>query len=96
MMAMFPTAKFVLQTNGTLLNKLPVETLLRLDCILISIDGDADATDRNRGEGTYNKIVANACDIRAKGYRNDLVARMTISDGSDIYTDVMHLLNIHE
>jgi putative peptide-modifying radical SAM enzyme len=92
--ALLPRAKFVLQTNGSLLNELPTADLLKFATILISIDGDAAATDANRGDGAYATAVANARDARDRGFTGDLIARMTVGDGSDIYRDVMHLLAI--
>lgn len=96
-MDMLPHAKFILQTNGQLLHKLPTDLLLNLDTILVSIDGSSEQTNKNRGKNTYERAISNARDARDRGYENDIIARMTVGDGSDIYKDVMHLLNIdHE
>lgn len=61
-------ATFVLQTNGTLLDTLEDKYLHALDTILVSIDGDAAETDRNRGKGTYGKVVAQVRKCRERGY----------------------------
>ena len=62
--------------------------------ILISIDGTKERTDKNRGNGTYEKIMKNIKKIRADGYDGELIARMTISQETpDIFEQVKHLLN---
>ena len=55
-----------MQTNGKLLNELPIEYLNRIDRILISIDGNKEKTDSNRGEGTYNLVMENVSLIRKR------------------------------
>lgn len=96
-MEMLPKAKFVLQTNASLLNKLPTENLLKMDTILVSIDGDSETTNKNRGKNAYERAISNARDARDRGYAGDMIARMTVGDHSDIYRDVNHLLGIqHE
>jgi len=87
-----PAAAFTLQTNGTLLHELGTPYLRRLHSILVSVDGDREITDRNRGEGTYDAVMKNIDDIKARGFKGDLIARMAFSDGGDIYRDVNHLL----
>jgi len=89
-----PHAKFVLQTNATLLNKLPTKELLKMDTILVSVDGDADVTNSNRGKGSYEKAIANARDARDRGFTGDMIARMTVGDHSEIHRDVTHLLGV--
>lgn len=68
--------------------------LLKMDTILCSIDGRPEITNKCRGEGTYERIMENVECIKAKGYQNDIVARMTVStsQGGDIYEEVMHLI----
>ncbi|MCG3254437.1 MAG: TIGR04084 family radical SAM/SPASM domain-containing protein, partial [Candidatus Heimdallarchaeota archaeon] len=83
---------YTLQTNGLLLNKLPTEYLTRFSTILVSIDGDEETTDVNRGKGTYDKLSINIKDIRSRGFTGDLIARMTISETSEIYRDVVYLI----
>mgnify|MGYP001137054124 CR=1 FL=1 len=91
---MLPHAKFVLQTNALNLNKLPTDALLRMDTILVSVDGDSATTNKNRGKNTYEKAIANAREARDRGYRNDMIARMTVGEDSHIYEDVMHLIRL--
>ncbi len=81
-------------TNGTLLEFIPDEVLFRLDAILVSIDGREATTDRKRGEGTYQRAVAGARSLRQRGWSGDLIARMTVSEHSDIEKDLIHLIDL--
>ncbi|RLF08041.1 MAG: putative peptide-modifying radical SAM/SPASM domain-containing protein, partial [Thermoprotei archaeon] len=79
---------FVIQTNGLLIDRLPRDYWLQMDAILLSIDGIEQITDYHRGKGVYKKVVAAARKLRSMGYEGDLIARMTITELSDIYRDV--------
>lgn len=46
-----------MNTNGALIPK-KIDSLKRLDSICVSLDGKAEANDKNRGEGTFEEIVA--------------------------------------
>lgn len=83
-------ARYMLQTNGVLLHKLPSEYLNRMPKILVSLDGNEERTDTNRGKGRYHQIVKNLRLIRGNGYKGEIVARMTLSY-PDIYEQVMHV-----
>ena len=83
---------YTLQTNGLLLNKLPTKYLNQFSSILVSIDGNKEITDFSRGKGTYTKIAENIKNIRTRGFQGDLIARMAINEKSDIYRDVVYLL----
>lgn len=87
-------ATFTLQTNGTFLDELNPSYLKRLDSILVSLDGGKTVTDYYRGLGTYDKLIENCRLIREKGFDGDLIARMAVSDKSDVFRDVMHLVNL--
>lgn len=71
--------KFCIQTNGKLLDKLPKKYFLKLNKILISIDGSKKITDFNKGNGTYDLVLKNIQNIRKKGFKGEIVARMVIS-----------------
>lgn len=87
--------KYRMQTNGMLLNEIPIEYLKKIDKILVSIDGTKERTDFNRGNGTYDKVIENINKIRYNGYSGEIVARMTISqDSPDIYEQVLHLVSL--
>lgn len=84
-----------MQTNGKLLDKVPIYYLKKIEKILVSIDGTRDRTDKNRGNGTYNLIMKNISTIRDKGYCGEIIARMTLGiDSPDIFEQVLHLLEI--
>ncbi|MCX8192411.1 MAG: TIGR04084 family radical SAM/SPASM domain-containing protein [Nitrososphaeria archaeon] len=85
-------SRWVIQTNGLLLHTMDKSYLHRIDTILVSLDGRSRLTDKNRGRGVYEKVIENIKKIRREGYRGDIVARMTITEDSDIYQDVKHLL----
>jgi MoaA/NifB/PqqE/SkfB family radical SAM enzyme len=85
-----PAKAFTLQTNGTRLSEISDEYLHRLHSILVSIDGGKEVTDHNRGAGAYEEVLRNVRDIRSRGYKGDLVARMAYSNHGDIYRDVCH------
>ncbi|MHA1973773.1 MAG: TIGR04084 family radical SAM/SPASM domain-containing protein [Candidatus Hodarchaeales archaeon] len=87
-------AKFVLQTNGTLLSNILPDYLEKIDTILVSIDGSERITDFYRGKGTYKKIMSNTRYIRQNGFSGDLIARMTVSYKTNIYDEVNHLLSL--
>jgi len=84
--------RFVIQTNGLFLDRIEGRYLTRLHSILVSLDGTKEVTDRERGKGVYDRVMHNLGLIRAKGFRGDLVARMTVVQGTDIYDNVRHLL----
>jgi uncharacterized protein len=91
-----PAEKFVLQTNGYLLDQVKDEYLFKIDCILLSIDGPLETTDFYRGEGTHDKVLANARLLRRKGFTNEITARMCVSEHSDVYRDVTYLLGVED
>jgi uncharacterized protein len=87
-----PSASYVIQTNGLLLDKMNTEYLHKLDSIFVSLDGDEALTDHYRGRGTYRRVVNNLKKIRANGYAGDIVARMTVGEETEIDYQVMALL----
>lgn len=85
--------KFCMQTNGKLLDKLSPEYLNKISKILVSIDGNKKRTDYNKGEGTYDLVLKNIKLIRERGFKGEIVARMTISqEFSDVFEQVRHLI----
>jgi len=85
---------FRMQTNGKLLDKLPIEYLDKIGRILVSIDGDKERTDSNRGKGTYNLVMKNISEIEEKGYSGEIIGRMTLNPESpDIFEQVLHLID---
>jgi putative peptide-modifying radical SAM enzyme len=63
--------------------------------MLVSLDGNKERTDLNRGEGTFDLVLQNIQKIRKEGYKGEIVARMTISqDCPDLYNQVLFLLSL--
>lgn len=87
--------KFYIQTNGKLLNEIPLIYINKISKMLVSIDGDIRRTDYNRGLGTYNTVLKNLIELRNKGYTGEIVARMTLSF-SDIFGQVKHITGLIE
>jgi uncharacterized protein len=84
--------RFVVQTNGLFLDRIEPEYLCRFHSILVSIDGTQEVTDRERGKRVYERVTRNAELIRQRGFGGDLIARMTVEQGTDIRENVNHLL----
>lgn len=81
-----------IQTNGKLLNELPLKYLKKIDKILISLDGTKERTDFNRGKGTFDLVMKNVENIIKQGYQGELIARMTIDqDFPDLCDQVIFL-----
>lgn len=87
--------KYYMQTNGKLLNLLPKEYMNKFSKILVSIDGDKERTDYNRGNNSYDIILKKVKEIRENGFEGEIVARMTISF-PDVYVQVLHLTKLIE
>ncbi len=87
-----PTDRFVLQTNGILLDQLNSTYANRFESIFVSLDGDEALTDHYRGKGTYRKVLNNLEILRENGYLGEVVARMTVGDATDIDTQVLELV----
>ena len=86
-----PVRRFMMQTNGILLDRLPPEIINRFVTILVSIDGNSELTDAGRGRGVYDQVMKNVRKIRAQGYTGELIARMTVTERTDITEAVHHL-----
>lgn len=72
----FPDRRFNLQTNGTLLHRVPDAVLARLSNIMVSLDGSEPVTDGFRGKGVYRKVLDNVAAVRERTAAT-LCARMT-------------------
>ena len=79
-----PVQQFMIQTNGMLLDQLEPEIVNRFSTILVSLDGGESLTDSNRGEGVYRKVMENVRIIRESGYAGELIARMAVTERTDI------------
>lgn len=93
LMDSLPASRFLLHTNGTMLNRVEPEYLNQFHTISISIDGDRELTDYYRGNGIYERIINNVKMARAGGYKGEFIARMTVMENTDIYRQVLYLLD---
>ena len=89
-----PVQRFMMQTNGLLLGRLPPEIVNRFSTILVSVDGREQLTDAHRGEGVFRRVMENVRKIRSEGYRGELIARMTVTERTDIVDAVRYLADI--
>ena len=85
--------RFIIQTNGLLLDRLEPEYVNRFQSIFVSLDGDEALTDHYRGKGVYRRVARNLKLIRENGFKGEVVARMTIGEETEIDTQVLRLLN---
>jgi len=90
------TGKFMIQTNGLLLDRLEPQYVNRFDTILVSLDGDEALTDYYRGKGTYRRVVGNIQRILEAGYKGEIVARMTVAEETEIDCQVLALIQNSE
>ena len=91
-------AVFGIQTNGLLYRSLPDRYWAMMDTVLLSIDGREEITDKWRGRGVYRRVLRALRHLQAlrekHGAPKTIIARMTVTQDTDIYTDVMHLLEL--
>lgn len=80
------------QTNGTLVRLLPERYWRRMNVALLSIDGRRELTDKHRGKNVYDVVVRNFRYLKSLGVPT--VARMTVTQDTEIFEDVKHLLDL--
>lgn len=81
-----------IQTNGTLVRLLPERYWRRMNVALLSIDGRREITDKHRGRKVYDTVERNFRYIKSLGVPT--IARMTVTEDTDIFEDVTHLLGL--
>ncbi len=86
-----PVKSFLLHTNGLLLDRVEPELAGRFETILVSIDGPPAITDANRGEGVFARVTENLRRLVQSGFSGEVVARMTVTEETDIDTAVRYL-----
>lgn len=91
-MGRYPTFRFQLQTNGTLLDNLPDSVLSNLSNILLSIDGGEAITDGFRGRGVYRQVVKNTRAVRDR-MAGTFTARVTWSNEETSFEELDELAN---
>jgi uncharacterized protein len=90
-----PVQGLGIHTNGTLLHTLDAEVIDRFSSILVSIDGPKELTDRHRGAGTFARVTENLRKIRDEGFAGEIIARMTVTEETDI-VGAVHFLADNE
>ncbi|KAJ4456182.1 putative AstB/chuR-related protein [Paratrimastix pyriformis] len=88
--------RFILQSNSTLLDTVPTDYLEKFESILVSIDGRRDVVDRNRGEGTYDRVVKNCTAVRQRARVKNMVARGCCMEGAAVDEEVRHLMSLQQ
>lgn len=86
-----PVKSFMIQTNGILLDKLGKDYLNRFNTILVSIDGSKVLTNHCRGTGVYERVIGNVKEITGNGFKGEIVARMTATERTNIFSAVKFL-----
>jgi len=81
--------KYILYTNGLLLDKFPIDVLNNIDIIFVSIDGDKETHDHYKYIGSYDKIIENARLI--KNSNNKIIARITLQEESNLFNSVINV-----
>ncbi|MGC9204081.1 MAG: TIGR04084 family radical SAM/SPASM domain-containing protein [Thermoplasmata archaeon] len=81
-----------IQTNGTLVRNFDEDFWNAFDFALLSVDGREEINDLNRGRGVYRKVIESAGYLKSFGI--ETIARMTVTEYTDIYEDVMHLYGL--
>ena len=89
---LYPFWGYQLQTNGTLLHKMAPTLIEYMDNILVSVDGNRHVTDKYRGEGVFDQVMANVEHIRPH-ISGLLTARVTLSDPDITAQDITDLLH---
>jgi radical SAM protein with 4Fe4S-binding SPASM domain len=80
-------------TNGTLLEKAPLSLLRHFSHLNVSLDGGEEATDRMRGDGTFQAVLRNLAFIRSS-FTGQIAARMTVTPSGRLSESVRALLEI--
>jgi uncharacterized protein len=92
-MERFPRFRFQLQTNATLIHRLPDSALSRLANVLASIDGGATTTDGYRGRGVYRKVIRNLQAVRGK-IGGSITARVTWGNPDTTFEELDQLVDV--
>ncbi|HMA07348.1 MAG TPA: radical SAM protein, partial [Ramlibacter sp.] len=93
-MERFPRFRFQLQTNATLIHRLPDGALSRFANVLASIDGGAATTDGYRGRGVYRRVIRNLRAVRAR-IGGSITARVTWGNPDTTFEELDQLVDGH-
>jgi putative peptide-modifying radical SAM enzyme len=86
-----PAEHFVINTNGYFIESI-IDVIHGFNSILLSIDGRKQITDYYRDKGCYETVLHAVQLISNSSFSGELIARMAVSNKTDIYQDVSHLL----
>lgn len=89
-MEKYPLFRFQLQTNGINLFKIPLKVAENFSNVLISLDGKGEITNKYRGKGVYERIIAQIPEFiqKIKGF---LTARITWADDNMSLDDFLQI-----
>jgi len=90
-MRRYPTFRYQLQTNGTLLHRFPDRILANLSNVLVSVDGGEVITDGFRGKGVYRRVLNKIDGIRGR-LGGSLTARVTWGSADTRFEELDELL----
>lgn len=90
-MQRYPHFRFQLQTNGTLLHRLPGHVLAKLSNVLVSVDGGERITDGFRGKGVYRRVLERVAGVREQ-LGGTLTARVTWGSEETTFEELDGLL----
>jgi putative peptide-modifying radical SAM enzyme len=77
-------------------NDVEPDYLKRFQTILVSLDGNEELTDHYRGKGNYRRVIDNLKRIRQRGFRGELIARMTVDEETRLDDAVKWLISNEE
>lgn len=90
-MERFPGFRYQLQTNATLIRKLPDWALGRFSNVLASIDGGEAITDGYRGRGIYRRVIRNLEAVRGR-IGGSITARVTWGNPATSFEELDELV----
>jgi len=83
--------RYILFTNGLLINRVSRDLLKELDVIFVSVDGDRYSNEKHRVAGTYERIIENI-DLLRSTTDSYLIGRVTVEEETNVELSVRNLL----
>ena len=88
------TLKFVLHTNGLLLNQIPSDILSDLSLIMFSINYEK-IPQYNLANSYFSTIIQNAVKVKLQS-NIPMIARLTITEKTSLYTEILQVNNFFD
>lgn len=88
------TVKFVLHTNGLLLDQIPEDVLYKLSLIMFSINYEK-IPKYNLANSYFSTIIDNAIATKRQG-GPPMIARLTITEKTSLYTEILQVSNFFD